>query len=217
MPWVRKQIPGTQVIAGTGLSGGGTLAANRTLNVSYGTTAGTATQGNDSRIANAVPNSRTISAGTGLSGGGNLTANRTLSVSYGTAAGTAAQGNDTRIVNAVPNTRTITAGTGLSGGGNLTANRTLNVSYGTAAGTAAQGNDSRLSDSREWTATTVSQTEAQTGSATTRRAWTAQRVRQAIVAWFNGISGDARKNDFNPYYRCSGEVGYWFRNCCYNR
>ena len=39
------------------------------------------------------------------------------------------------------------------------ANRTLAVSYGTAAGTAAQGNDSRLSNSREWTASVVSQAE----------------------------------------------------------
>ncbi|AMS03030.1 minor tail protein [Gordonia phage Leonard] len=53
--------------------------------------------GNDSRIVNAVPNTRTVSAGTGLSGGGDLTANRTLSVQYGTAAGTAAQGNDARL------------------------------------------------------------------------------------------------------------------------
>lgn len=40
------------VSSGTGLTGGGDLTANRTLAVSYGTTAGTATQGNDSRIAN---------------------------------------------------------------------------------------------------------------------------------------------------------------------
>lgn len=40
-----------QITAGTGLTGGGTLAADRTLAVSYGTTAGTAVQGNDSRIA----------------------------------------------------------------------------------------------------------------------------------------------------------------------
>ncbi|QPX62261.1 tail protein [Gordonia phage Lamberg] len=53
--------------------------------------------GNDSRIVNAVPNTRTVSAGTGLSGGGDLTANRTLAVAYGTAAGTAAQGNDARL------------------------------------------------------------------------------------------------------------------------
>lgn len=40
--------------------------------------------------------------------------------------------------------------------------------------------DSRLTDSREWTASTVTQAEAEAGVATTRRAWTAQRVRQAI-------------------------------------
>ena len=38
----------------------------------------------------------------------------------------------------------------------------------------------------EWTAETVSQAEAEGGTATTRRAWTAQRVTQAIVAWWNG-------------------------------
>lgn len=42
-----------QVIAGTGLSGGGDLSANRTFNVSYGASASTAAQGNDSRIVNA--------------------------------------------------------------------------------------------------------------------------------------------------------------------
>lgn len=42
-----------QVIAGTGLTGGGTLAADRTLAVAYGTTAGTAAQGDDSRLADA--------------------------------------------------------------------------------------------------------------------------------------------------------------------
>ena len=96
-----KANTSTQIIAGTGLTGGGNLTANRTLSVSYGTTAGTATQGNDTRLVNAVPNTRTITAGTGLTGGGNLTANRTLSVSYGTTAGTAAQGNDSRITGAI--------------------------------------------------------------------------------------------------------------------
>ena len=40
----------------------------------------------------------------------------------------------------------------------------------------------------EWAAETVSQAEAEAGTATTRRAWTAQQVRQAIVAWWNGVS-----------------------------
>jgi hypothetical protein len=45
-------VPTTRsVSAGTGLSGGGTLAADRSLAVSYGTTAGTAAQGNDARLS----------------------------------------------------------------------------------------------------------------------------------------------------------------------
>jgi len=42
-----------QVIAGTGLTGGGTLAADRTLAVSYGSSSGTAAQGNDTRLSDA--------------------------------------------------------------------------------------------------------------------------------------------------------------------
>lgn len=46
-----------QILSGTGLTGGGDLSADRTLTVSYGTTAGTAAQGNDSRITGAVQTS----------------------------------------------------------------------------------------------------------------------------------------------------------------
>lgn len=42
--------------------------------------------------------------------------------------------------------------------------------------------DTRLSDAREWSAETISQAEAEAGTATTRRAWTAQRARQAALA-----------------------------------
>ena len=46
------------VTAGTGLTGGGDLAADRTLTVTYGSTAGTAAQGNDPRLSDArVPTS----------------------------------------------------------------------------------------------------------------------------------------------------------------
>lgn len=41
-----------QVTAGTGLTGGGDLTADRSLSVQYGTSAGTAAQGNDTRLAN---------------------------------------------------------------------------------------------------------------------------------------------------------------------
>lgn len=48
-----KAAAATTISAGTGLTGGGDLSANRTLAVSFGTTAGTAAQGNDSRIIGA--------------------------------------------------------------------------------------------------------------------------------------------------------------------
>lgn len=47
-----------------------------------------------------------------------------------------------------------------------------------------QDTDPRLTDAREWTAPTVTQAEAEQGTATTRRAWTVQRVFQAIAAWW---------------------------------
>lgn len=53
----------------------------------------------------------------------------------------------------------------------------------------------------EWDAETISQAEAEAGTATTRRAFTAQRVRQAIVAWWNSIGttvGKAILNLANP-------------------
>ncbi len=51
--------------------------------------------------------------------------------------------------------------------------------------------DPRLTDAREWTAATVDQAEAEAGAATTRRAWTAQRVRQAMLGWWGGFAAKA--------------------------
>lgn len=81
------------------------------------------------------------------------------------------------------------AGTGLKGGGALSSNVTLSADFGTGAGKVTEGNDERLSNAREWTAETVSQAEAEAGTSTIRRAWTAQRVRQAITAWWAGVFG----------------------------
>ena len=114
-----------QIKPGTGLTGGGTLEADRTLTVSYGTAAGTACQGNDARLSNA----RTP------------TAHKATHKTGGTDALTPAD------IGAVPTTAQVIAGTGLSGGGSLTANRTLTVKYGTGAGTACQGNDARVTAS----------------------------------------------------------------------
>lgn len=46
-----KASTSTTISAGTGLSGGGDLSANRSLAVVYGTISGTAAQGNDSRLS----------------------------------------------------------------------------------------------------------------------------------------------------------------------
>jgi hypothetical protein len=48
-----KASTSTTITAGTGLTGGGDLSANRTLAVSFGTTAGTAAPGDDTRITGA--------------------------------------------------------------------------------------------------------------------------------------------------------------------
>ena len=115
-----------QIKPGTGLTGGGTLEADRTLTVTYGTAAGTVCQGNDSRLSNA----RTP------------TAHKSAHKTGGTDALIPAD------IGAVPTTVQVIAGTGLSGGGSLAANRTLAVSFGTTAGTVCQGNDSRLNNAR---------------------------------------------------------------------
>lgn len=48
-----KANTSTTITAGTGLTGGGDLSTNRTISASFGTTAGTIAQGNDSRITGA--------------------------------------------------------------------------------------------------------------------------------------------------------------------
>lgn len=51
--------------------------------------------------------------------------------------------------------------------------------------------DPSVTNAREWTASAVGQEEAEAGTATTRRAWTAQRVFQAIAAWVAANLGNA--------------------------
>lgn len=59
---------------------------------------------------------------------------------------------------------------------------------------AITSDDPRLVDSREWIAPTVTQEEAEEGTSQERRAWTAERDRQATEAWWNG-GGDKEKLD----------------------
>lgn len=98
----------------------------------------------------------------------------------------------------------ILVGTGLTFFGN----GRVDVVWGTSSTNSCRGNDSRLSDSREWTASTITQAEAEAGTATTRRAFTAQRVFQAIAAWWaasasktklDGIATGATANQTDAY------------------
>lgn len=58
------------------------------------------------------------------------------------------------------------------------------VTLGAADVGAPSTTDPRLVDAREWSAVTISQMDAENGTATTRVAFTAQRVFQAIAAWW---------------------------------
>ena len=111
---------GVSVIAGTGLTGGGTIAANRTLNVIAGTgltaNADNITT-NDGQIVHDnlsgfVANEHidhtgvTITAGAGLTGGGTIAATRTLNIGAGT--GVTVNANDIAIGQAVATTDDVT-------------------------------------------------------------------------------------------------------------
>lgn len=82
---------------GWGLTGGGNLETNRTIDLNLAQL--------DTRYAAAgvgssyVPLTRVVTAGTGLTGGGDLSTNRSFAVNFGTAANTVAMGNDNRILN----------------------------------------------------------------------------------------------------------------------
>lgn len=133
----------TYVLAGTGLSGGGQLNANVTLDLantavvaaSYGAADNVAVVTVDAQgritsatsapiaitvgaVSGAVPNTVNILTSGLASGGGALTGNVTITV------------NDIPVANvtgAVPNTRTVSAGGLLSGGGNLASNVTISL------------------------------------------------------------------------------------------
>lgn len=122
-----------QVIAGTGMGGGGALSADVTLNVSYGTSGTTACVGNDARLSNArTPNPHAASH--------EALGSDALTLSKGQITGLVAD-----LAARALSATTMTAGTGLTGGGDLSANRSFAVAYGSTSTTATVGNDSRLS------------------------------------------------------------------------
>lgn len=84
-----------------------------------------------------------------------------------------------------------------AGAGLVDDGRTVNVEFGDQAGTATEGNDPRLSDGRDWNADIVPQAEAEAGTSDTPRKWTAQRVRQAVNAWWQVVTSGFGRNLVN--------------------
>jgi hypothetical protein len=184
--------------------------------VVYGASSGTACEGNDSRLTNArtpsshvhgnITNAGAIGSTSGrivvTTTSGVLTTAASIALSQisqssattgqvvawnGTAWAPAAGGGYT-----LPNATTSTLGGVIVGTGLGVTTGTVSVSYGTLSSTACVGNDARLSDSREWSAATVTQADAEAGTSTTRFAFTPLRVFQAIAAWWAASSAKTK-------------------------
>ena len=168
------------VTAGTGLTGGGDLGADRSFAVSYGTSAGTACEGDDARLSDArTPTAHThalsdIQQGGALTGevlkwNGSAWAPGTDNTSGGGGgAPTNAQYFTLTADATLSDERVLTFGTGLTAtDGGAGAQYDVEVDYGTTAATACEGNDSRLSDARTPTAHTHALSDIQQGGAST--------------------------------------------------
>jgi hypothetical protein len=130
-------LQATTLTAGTGLTGGGDLSANRTFDVGAGT--GITVNADDvaldtAHVRNVDHSAVQIAAGAGLTGGGTIESTRTLAVGAGT--GIIVNADDVALDTAsTRNTDhagvTLTAGSGLTGGGDISASRTFAVGAGT--------------------------------------------------------------------------------------
>jgi hypothetical protein len=109
------------VTAGAGLTGGGDLSADRTINVVANADGSITVNADDIQVGTLASDAQH-----GSRGGGSQHAVATTST-----AGFESAADKTKLdglpTNAPPTTRTITAGLGLTGGGDLSADRTINV------------------------------------------------------------------------------------------
>ena len=142
--------------AGTGLTGGGDLTANRTFAVAYGTTSGTACQGNDSRLSDARTPTAHTHAPADIQQGG-ATSGQVLEWSGSAWAPATLSGGGGGTVTSV------TAGDGLLGG-TITGTGTIDCNFGNTGNTICEGNDQRLSDARTPTAHTHAAADINSGT-----------------------------------------------------
>jgi len=128
-------LSATHVFAGAGMSGGGPISADVTLNANvttvFGRTGDVVLTSGDLAGAGGVPSTRQVIAGAGMTGGGALSADVTLNAAvtsvFGRTGAVTLTSTDITTAGGVPTTRTLTAGTGLTGGGDLSANRSFAV------------------------------------------------------------------------------------------
>lgn len=132
-----------QIISGAGLTGGGDLSADRTLNVVANADGSIVANANDIQIGVLATDAQH-----GTRGGGTQHSNVVAGGAAGFMTGADKTVLNALAVGAVPNTRTLTAGFALGGGGDLSADRTFDVETGSTAVTVCIGNDARLSDAR---------------------------------------------------------------------
>jgi len=154
--------------AGTGLTGGGDLSANRSFAVDFatsGTTSNTkAVRADDSRLSDSrTPTAHTHALADIQQGG--ATSGQVLEWSGSAWSPATLSGGGGGTVTSV------TAGDGLLGG-TITASGTIDCNFGTAGNTVCEGNDSRLSDARTPTAHTHDATDSYVGEIETPAART---------------------------------------------
>ena len=195
------------VSAGSGLTGGGDLSANRTI-----------TLGTPSTISNVTTNSVSGTththaiASSSTSVAGVVQLNDTLTSTSTTQALTAAQGKILQD-NKADNTITISAGVGLTGGGNLTANRTITMgtpstlngnTTNSVSGTTHAHAISAATDTVRGVVELATTTETANGLDTTR----------VITPWaLTNSSSLSNQDSLNQNLSLSQVVTYRHRNC----
>lgn len=159
--------PTRTITAGAGLTGGGDLSANRTLDVGVGTgisVAADAVSLDTAHARNVDHSGVVLTAGAGLTGGGDISLSRTFNVVGGT--GIQANADNIELTaaaiaslaladTAVQPARQVISGAGLTGGGDLSVDRTLAVGAGTGISVAADAVSVDQGFSPVWTANHV--------------------------------------------------------------
>jgi hypothetical protein len=195
--------------AGTGLTGGGDLSANRSFAVDFatsGTTSNTkAVRADDSRLSDArTPTAHTHALADIQQGG--ATSGQVLEWSGSAWAPATLSGGGGGTVTSV------TAGDGLLGG-TITGTGTIDVNFGNTGNTVCEGNDQRLSDSRTPTAHTHDETDSYVGEIATPTArtytidLTAATARTISALYFITSAGTVDitlKNGANTVYTADG-------------